>query len=124
MLRAEPQTNASFELVNAALQAGATVSLAQDAVKTANGTETGAFLISGITRDKLDGIAKKYAVGAVAVSAPAHTWRSRRRRSDCIGRGRRRSMRDGRGGFSRITASSRRACTTRDIRSAGSAQPL
>jgi hypothetical protein len=67
------RTNASFEVVNAALKEGATVSLAQDAVKTANGTEKGAFLISGITRDKLDGISKQHAVGAVAVSAPAHT---------------------------------------------------
>ncbi|UWZ86313.1 M14 family zinc carboxypeptidase [Occallatibacter riparius] len=67
------RTNASFEVVNAALKEGATVTLAQDAVKTANGAEKGAFLISGITRDKLDSIAKQNAVGAIAVSAPAHT---------------------------------------------------
>jgi hypothetical protein len=67
------RTNASFEVVNAALKEGATVSLAQDAVKTANGAERGAFLISGIARDRVDGIAKKYAVNAVAVSAPGHT---------------------------------------------------
>ena len=67
------KANASFELVNAALEAGATVSLAQEPVKTAEGTETGAFLISGSSRASLGDLAKKYAVSAVAVSAPAHT---------------------------------------------------
>ena len=37
------KANASFQLVNAALQQGGTVSLAQDPVKTAQGTENGAF---------------------------------------------------------------------------------
>ena len=59
--------------MNAALQAGATVSLAQDPVKTAEGTETGAFLLSGIGRTSHSDLAKKYAVSAAAVSAPAHT---------------------------------------------------
>jgi Zinc carboxypeptidase len=67
------RSNASFEVVNEALKAGATVTLAQDAVKTVNGAERGAFLLSGIGRDKVDGIAKKYGVAAVAVSAPART---------------------------------------------------
>ena len=66
------KTNASFQLVNAALQAGATVSLALDPVKTAEGTETGAFLISG-GRTSFGDLAKKYAVSAVAVNATAHT---------------------------------------------------
>ena len=65
--------NASFELVNAALKAGATVSLAEEPVKTAEGMETGAFLIGGIGRGTVADLAKKYAVSAVAVSAPAHT---------------------------------------------------
>jgi Zinc carboxypeptidase len=67
------KANASYQLVNAALQAGATVSLAQDPVKTAEGTETGAFLISGIGRTSLAELTKKYAIPALAVSAPAHT---------------------------------------------------
>jgi hypothetical protein len=67
------KVNASFELVNAALQQGGTVSLAQDAVKTAQGTETGAFLIGGLSKATLDGLTKKYAVSAVGVTAPAHT---------------------------------------------------
>jgi len=65
--------NASFEFVNAALQQGGTVSLAQDPVKTAQGTETGAFLIGGLGHAALDGLAKKYAVSAVSVTAPVHT---------------------------------------------------
>ncbi|MFP5234979.1 MAG: M14 family zinc carboxypeptidase [Acidobacteriota bacterium] len=67
------QTNNSFELVNAVLHEGGTVSMAQEPVKTANGMETGAFLVSGLARAKLDDLAKQYAVDAVAVSAPAHT---------------------------------------------------
>ena len=67
------KANASFELVNAALRTGATVSVAQEPVKTAEGTETGAFLISGSSRASLGDLAKKYAVSVMAVSAPAHT---------------------------------------------------
>jgi hypothetical protein len=45
------KVNAAFQLVNAALAAGRHgVSLAQDPVKTAQGTETGAFLISGLSK--------------------------------------------------------------------------
>lgn len=66
------KANASFQLVNAALQAGATVSLAQDPVKTAEGSETGAFLISGASRTSIADLTKKYAVSAVAVSVPVH----------------------------------------------------
>jgi hypothetical protein len=67
------KVNAAFQLVNAALQQGGTVSLAQDPVKTAQGTETGAFLIGGLSRGALDGLTKKYAVSAVGITAPAHT---------------------------------------------------
>jgi hypothetical protein len=67
------KANASFQLVNAALQAGATVSIAQDSVKTSGGNETGAFLIGGISRTSIADLTKKLAVSAVAVSAPAHT---------------------------------------------------
>jgi hypothetical protein len=67
------KVNNAFQLVNAALQQGGSVSLAQDSVKTAGGAETGAFLIGGLSRATLDGLSRKYAVSAVAVSAPAHT---------------------------------------------------
>jgi zinc carboxypeptidase len=74
------KTNASFELVNAALGAGATVSLAEDPVKTSNGTETGAFLIGGICRATLADLARKYSVAALGGTAPAHTLALKRAR--------------------------------------------
>ncbi len=67
------KANASFELVNAALRAGATVALAQDPVKTAEGTETGAFVISGANRTSIADMAKKYGIGGAAIPVPAHT---------------------------------------------------
>ena len=74
------RVNASFQLVNEALKSGATVSLAQEPVKTASGTERGAFLIGGLGREKLDALAQKYAVGAVAVSAPGNALAIRKAR--------------------------------------------
>jgi hypothetical protein len=67
------RVNAAYELVNEALKQGATVSLAQEPVKTAHGMEMGAFLIGGIGHDALAGLTKKYAVPAVGAAAPAHT---------------------------------------------------
>jgi hypothetical protein len=67
------KVNAAFELVNAALAQGGTVSLAQEPVKTAEEMENGAFLIGGLGRAAVEGLTRKYAVSAVAVSAPAHT---------------------------------------------------
>jgi hypothetical protein len=67
------KANAAFQLVNDALKQGATVSLAQDAVKTAGGMETGAFLIGGISRANIESLTGKYAIAATGVSAPAHT---------------------------------------------------
>jgi len=65
--------NASFQLANAALHAGGTVSLAEEPVKTANGTETGAFIISGLGRSNIADLTKKYGIPAVAITAPAHS---------------------------------------------------
>jgi len=67
------RANASFEIVNAALKAGGTVSLAEEPVKTAEGMETGAFLIGGISRSTIENLARQYGVSAQGVSAPAHT---------------------------------------------------
>jgi len=66
------KANASFEVVNAALAAGGTVSVAQESVKMGEGSETGAFLVSGVSRTAIGDLAKKYGVSAMAVSAPAH----------------------------------------------------
>ena len=67
------RANASFLLVNAVLRSGGAVSLAGEAVKTANGMERGAFLVTGINHEKLAEFAKLYAVPAVPAAAPAHT---------------------------------------------------
>jgi hypothetical protein len=67
------RVNAAYELVNAALKQGATVSLAQEPVKTAAGMETGAFVIGGLGHAAIEGLTAKYAVAAVGIAAPAHT---------------------------------------------------
>lgn len=67
------RVNNAFSLVNEALQSGAEVSLAEEPVKTNEGPETGAFLIRGLGRDKLASLTQKYAINAVAVSAPSKT---------------------------------------------------
>jgi len=74
------RTNASFQMVNAALKAGGTISLAQDPVKTAQGQETGAFLVAGLSRASVADLARKYAVPALAASAPPHTIAIRKAR--------------------------------------------
>jgi hypothetical protein len=64
--------NAAFKLVNAVLAQGGTVELAADPIKTAEGTERGAFLVSGIGRSDLDTLARKFSVDAIAATAPEH----------------------------------------------------
>ncbi|HWZ50733.1 MAG TPA: M14 metallopeptidase family protein [Granulicella sp.] len=67
------QPNASFELVNAVLAQGGSVAMANDAIKTSEGMEKGAWLISGLSRSAVSGLVSKFAVGAVALpSVPAH----------------------------------------------------
>jgi len=66
--------NASFELVNAVLAQGGSVAMAPDAVKTAEGTENGAFIISGLTHPAIAELAEKFSIGATAIpSLPAHS---------------------------------------------------
>ncbi len=66
--------NAAFKLVNDALAHGGTVALSTEPVKTAEGMERGAFVVSGVGRSEISAMASKYAVGATAMStAPAHT---------------------------------------------------
>ncbi len=62
--------NAAFKLVNAVLEKGGTVDMASDPIKTSEGMERGAFVIGGISRGDMDGLARKYAVDAMATSAP------------------------------------------------------
>jgi hypothetical protein len=65
--------NNAFQAVNEALAAGASVSLSAEPVKTAEGMERGAFVVSGLSRSAMAGIAEKHSIGAVALgAAPAH----------------------------------------------------
>ncbi len=66
--------NAAFEVVNAALTKGATVALANDPLKTAEGTERGAFIISGLKRAEVNALTTQFATDAEAVpDTPDHT---------------------------------------------------
>jgi hypothetical protein len=58
------RTNASFKAINEALNAGAQVGFAK-----ADG-EAGAMVVSGIDRERLAEIARKYSVNAVAIAKP------------------------------------------------------
>jgi hypothetical protein len=58
------RANASFKAINEALKAGAQVGFAQ-----ADG-EAGAMVVSGIDRERMAEIARKYSVNAVAVAKP------------------------------------------------------
>jgi hypothetical protein len=64
--------NAAFKLVNAVLAKGGTVEMTDEPLKTAEGLEKGAFVVGGLSRGDIAGLAGKYAVGAVAVAEPAH----------------------------------------------------
>ena len=64
--------NAAFELVNATLAQGGKVAMASDPVKTPEGIETGAFLISGLSRTAISDLSAKFSIDALATPAPAH----------------------------------------------------
>jgi hypothetical protein len=65
--------NASFQLVNAALQQGGSVAMAKDVLETPEGKERGAFVIQGLGRSAIDDLTKQYSIGATTVaSAPEH----------------------------------------------------
>jgi hypothetical protein len=61
--------NASFELVNAVLQQGGSVSMAQEPIDSPEGKERGAFVIQGLGRGVIDDLTKKYAVSATSLAA-------------------------------------------------------
>jgi hypothetical protein len=61
--------NASFEVVNAALQQGGSVAMAQEPIDSPEGKERGAFVIQGIGRGAMEELTKKYSVSATAVGA-------------------------------------------------------
>ncbi|MET1023056.1 MAG: M14 metallopeptidase family protein [Pseudoxanthomonas sp.] len=65
------QVNASFAAVNLALAQGARLAIATAPVKTVNGDEAGAFVLTGITREAMARIATDLGVDVVAQAAPA-----------------------------------------------------
>ncbi len=68
------EANASFSLLNQVLDSGGSVALDKDAAKTPNGSETGAFVVSGISRSTLASLTTKYGIPAIATDhAPTHT---------------------------------------------------
>jgi hypothetical protein len=56
------QPNASYAVVNEVLKQGGSVAMAKDAIATPEGKERGAFVIRGVGRGAMDGLAKKYGV--------------------------------------------------------------
>lgn len=64
------QVNASFAAVNLALAQGARLGIAQRPVKTVNGDEADAFVLTGISRAAMQKIATELGVDVVAQAAP------------------------------------------------------
>jgi hypothetical protein len=56
------QSNASFRVINDVLAAGGSVSFAQDEIRTPQGMEKGAIVVSGVSRTAIGDLSKKYAV--------------------------------------------------------------
>ena len=68
------KANAAFAFVNAALAKGANVVMSTDPVKTPEGTERGAFVISGLDHSDAASLTSQYVVSANAERAtPQHT---------------------------------------------------
>jgi len=65
--------DASFMAVNDILAAGGSVAFSRDEVQTPEGPETGAFVVTGIGREKLLSIAQKYGVAAISASRTSQT---------------------------------------------------
>jgi Zinc carboxypeptidase len=63
------QPNASFAVVNEVLKQGGSVAMSKDAIATPEGKERGAFVIRGLGRGAMDGVAKKYGVSVAALTA-------------------------------------------------------
>ncbi|HXE32634.1 MAG TPA: M14 metallopeptidase family protein [Verrucomicrobiae bacterium] len=63
------KSNASFKLLNEVLASGGHASFAPGETETSDGTEAGAIVVSGIERDKLDGLAKDNSLALKAIAA-------------------------------------------------------
>ena len=60
--------NASYAVVNEVLKQGGSVAMTKDAIATPEGKERGAFVIRGVGRGAMDGVAKKYGVSVGALT--------------------------------------------------------
>jgi hypothetical protein len=75
------QANASFAALNAVLAGGGQAAFVKTEMTTAAGSETGAILVSGLERERMAEIAKKYSVNALATSQiPKDTLTSKKPR--------------------------------------------
>jgi len=63
--------NAAFRAINAVFAAGGQVGFSPAELETAEGRETGAIVVSGVSKDVLDKLAKESSLSARAVAAPA-----------------------------------------------------
>jgi hypothetical protein len=61
--------NASYAVVNEVLKQGGSVAMSKDAIATPEGKERGAFVIRGLGRVAMEGVAKKYGVAAASLNA-------------------------------------------------------
>jgi hypothetical protein len=67
------QSNSSFKVINDVLAAGGSVGFAQDEMKTPEGMEKGAVVVSGVSRASVGDLSRKYAISAIAADkAPEH----------------------------------------------------
>jgi hypothetical protein len=61
--------NASYAVVNEVLKQGGSVAMSKDVIATPEGKERGAFVIRGLGRGPMEGVAKKWGVSVAAVNA-------------------------------------------------------
>ncbi|HYL72914.1 MAG TPA: M14 metallopeptidase family protein [Bryobacteraceae bacterium] len=66
------QVNASFATLNEVLAGGGQASFSNTAIATPNGNETGAIILTGLDRERVNEIARKHSASALAIAkAPA-----------------------------------------------------
>ena len=61
--------NASYAVVNEVLKQGGSVAMSKDAIATPEGKERGAFVVRGLGRGAMEGVAKKWGVSVAALNA-------------------------------------------------------
>jgi len=64
------QPNAGFAAVNEILTKGGQVSFSKTEIATSQGPESGAIIVSGLDRERMNEIARKHSVNALAIAKP------------------------------------------------------